>query len=134
MKHLVRAVLAAVLLVGGTTSAVLAQGLTGQISGTVTDSSGGVLPGVTVTIKNDGAAKAGDFAVRLTVDGDDGQAKEKQVGALEAGQEREVRFDDVRLKQGERKLTAIVDAEAAISESDENNNERTVTARCKDAD
>ena len=31
-----------------------AQGLTGQISGTVTDATGGVLPGVTVTIKNVG--------------------------------------------------------------------------------
>ncbi len=30
-----------------------AQGLTGQISGTVTDSSKGVLPGATVTIKNE---------------------------------------------------------------------------------
>ena len=34
-----------------------AQGLTGQISGTVTDSGGGVLPGVTVTIRNVGTGR-----------------------------------------------------------------------------
>ena len=39
-----------------------AQGLTGQISGTVTDSGGGVLPGATVTLKN-----TGTNAVRTTV-------------------------------------------------------------------
>ena len=44
-----------------------AQGLTGQISGTVTDTSGGVLPGVTVTIKN-----AGTGLTRETVTGSDG--------------------------------------------------------------
>jgi hypothetical protein len=35
-------------------AAVVAQTITGQISGRVTDSSGGVLPGVTVTVVNDG--------------------------------------------------------------------------------
>src|SRR5690348_14607877 len=44
-----------------------AQGLTGQISGTVTDSSGGVLPGVTVSIKN-----VGTGVTRETVTGTDG--------------------------------------------------------------
>ena len=38
----------------GTVSRVQAQGLTGQISGTVTDSGGGVMPGATVTVKNTG--------------------------------------------------------------------------------
>ena len=33
---------------------VLAQGLTGQISGTIVDSGGGVIPGATVTLKNTG--------------------------------------------------------------------------------
>jgi hypothetical protein len=46
---------------------LLAQGLTGQISGTVTDSSGGVLPGVTVAIKN-----VGTGLTRETVTGADG--------------------------------------------------------------
>ena len=43
------------------------QGLTGQISGTVTDTTGGVLPGVTVIIKN-----AGTGLTRETVTGADG--------------------------------------------------------------
>ena len=36
-----------------TSSAAAAQIITGQFSGTVTDASGGVLPGVTITITND---------------------------------------------------------------------------------
>jgi hypothetical protein len=46
---------------------VHAQGLTGQISGTVVDAGGGVMPGATVTLKN-----AGTNAVRDTVTGADG--------------------------------------------------------------
>ena len=53
--------------VGGTMSSVQAQGLTGQISGTVTDSGGGVLPGATVVLKN-----AGTNLTRETVTGSDG--------------------------------------------------------------
>ncbi len=52
---------------GGTMSSVQAQGLTGQISGTVTDSGGGVLPGATVVVKN-----AGTNGTRETVTGVDG--------------------------------------------------------------
>src|SRR4026209_1877782 len=44
-----------------------AQGLTGQISGVVTDSGGGVLPGATVVLKN-----AGTNSTRETVTGADG--------------------------------------------------------------
>ena len=44
-----------------------AQGLTGQISGTITDASGGVLPGATVTVKN-----VGTNLVREAVSGADG--------------------------------------------------------------
>ncbi len=56
------------MLLGGALSAsVLAQGLTGQISGTVTDSGGGVMPGATVSIKN-----AGTNQVRESVTGADG--------------------------------------------------------------
>jgi hypothetical protein len=51
----------------GTTPTTSAQGLTGQISGTVVDSGGGVLPGVTVTITN-----AGTATTRDTVTGSDG--------------------------------------------------------------
>ena len=85
---------------------------------------------VAVVVKNGGAGKAEKFAVRLTVDG--GEAVEETVDGLEAGQEREVRFDDVRLKKGERTLLAIADAKGAVSESNEDNNERKLTARCQD--
>ena len=45
-----------------------AQGLTGQISGTVTDAGGGVIPGVTVTVTN-----VGTRATRETVTNTEGQ-------------------------------------------------------------
>jgi len=51
----------------GATGDVRAQGLTGQIAGTVTDSGGGVLPGASVVIKN-----AGTNSTRETVTGADG--------------------------------------------------------------
>jgi len=51
---------------------------------------------------------------------------------LEAGQDQEVRFENVRLKKGEHKLTVIVDPKATVAEIKEDNNERTVSARCKD--
>ena len=51
----------------GLSGPVQAQGLTGQISGLVTDSGGGVLPGATVTVKN-----TGTNATRETVTGGDG--------------------------------------------------------------
>jgi hypothetical protein len=64
-----RIVLAVAMLValGGSVDTLRAQGLTGQISGTVTDSGGGVLPGATVTVKN-----AGTNQTRETVTGVDG--------------------------------------------------------------
>jgi hypothetical protein len=46
---------------------VSAQGLTGQISGTITDTGGGVIPGVTVTLTN-----AGTRATRESITGADG--------------------------------------------------------------
>jgi len=84
---------------------------------------------VAVVVKNGGAAKSGAFAVRLAADGE--QVAERSVNGLEAGQEREVRFDDVRLKKGEHALTAIADPAKAIAESNEDNNELKVTAACK---
>jgi len=60
-------IVVAVLLLTGTASTTSAQGLTGQISGTVVDEGGGVLPGVTVTITNVGTATTRD-----TVTGSDG--------------------------------------------------------------
>ena len=67
-QRLVRVLLSAAMLMGGAFPAsVLAQGLTGQISGTVTDAGGGVMPGATVSIKN-----AGTNQVRESVTGADG--------------------------------------------------------------
>jgi hypothetical protein len=89
---------------------------------------------VAVVVKNGGAADAGDFAVQLVVDGDSGAAKEEPVADLATGQEREVRFDDIRLKKGEHTLTALADGKGAVAESKEDNNEKKVTANCKDDD
>jgi hypothetical protein len=59
--------LALALVMIGIPGPLQAQGLTGQISGTVTDATGAVLPGVTVTIKN-----VGTGLTRDTVTGADG--------------------------------------------------------------
>ena len=85
---------------------------------------------VAVLVKNAGAANAGSFAVRLTVDG--GEAIEEAVDGLEAGKEREIRFGDVRLKKGEHQLAAAADPKNTVAESDEADNDLAVTARCKD--
>ena len=87
---------------------------------------------VAVIVKNAGTADASAFAVRLAVDGE--QVAEQPVTGLEAGQERELRVDDVRLKKGVRTLTAIADAKQTVAETNEDNNERKVTAQCKDDD
>src|SRR5688572_8726863 len=50
-----------------TSGPVFAQGLTGQISGTVVDAAGGVMPGATVTLKN-----AGTNNTRETITAPDG--------------------------------------------------------------
>ena len=60
-------VVALIVTMSGAVSSARAQGLTGQISGTVTDSGGGVLPGASVVIKN-----AGTSSTRETVTGTDG--------------------------------------------------------------
>ena len=57
----------AVLLVMGSAPTTSAQGLTGQISGMVADPDGGVMPGVTVTVKN-----AATATTREMVTGSDG--------------------------------------------------------------
>jgi len=69
--------------------------------------------------------------VRLAVDGD--ETLEETVDGLEAGKEREVKFGDVKLKKGERQLAAMVDSKSTVAESGEDNNERTVTAICRDS-
>jgi subtilase family serine protease len=87
---------------------------------------------VAVLVKNGGAAGAEAFAVRLVVNGEDDEAKVKQVAELAAGEEREVRFDDVRLKKGGQQLFATADPQQAVDESTETNNEKAVAATCAD--
>jgi hypothetical protein len=86
---------------------------------------------VTIVVKNQGTKKAGDFTVRLVVDGDNGTAREEELAdGLAAGQEHEIHFDGVRLKKGERTLLAIADPSKGIGDSKDDNNELTATARC----
>jgi len=83
-----------------------------------------------VVVKNIGKGDAVSCSVRLTVDGDDVDAS---VAGLSAGQEQEVRFDDVRLKKGEHKLVALVDPEHAVHDSKDANDQGKVSARCTEA-
>ena len=85
---------------------------------------------VSAVVKNAGTSKAGAFAVRLAVDG--GESIEASVDGLEAGKGREVKLDDVRLKNGAQKLTVTVDPKGEVAESNEDNNDRQVAAACKD--
>jgi hypothetical protein len=89
--------------------------------------------GVAVVVTNAGKAKAEGFAVRLVVDAARDDAMERSVSGLEAGQEREVRFEEVRLKKGEHELSATAAGKSNVGESKDDNNELKVTARCKDA-
>jgi len=90
---------------------------------------------VVVVVTNQGARKAGDFVVRLVVDDAQGAALEQGLDAgLDAGKEVPVTFAGVRLKEGLHSLTATADPTTGIAESDDGNNERKVTARCKDKD
>ena len=103
-----------------------------RVNGQAPDGKGDCKAGkndVAVTVKNAGAGDAGPFAVRLTVDGED--AGEALTSAFAAGNEWEARFDDVRLKQGERQLRVVVDATGAVAESNEGNNDLKVTAGCQ---
>jgi hypothetical protein len=86
---------------------------------------------VSVVVKNAGKARAEAFVVSLVADG--GDAIEEAVNGLEAGKEREVKFEDVELKKGAHKLVASVDAKGTVTEPNEENNGREVTAQCKDA-
>ncbi|MDH4283671.1 MAG: carboxypeptidase-like regulatory domain-containing protein, partial [Myxococcales bacterium] len=61
------AVLALAMLVAGAAARADAQGLTASLSGVVTDTGGGVMPGATVTIKN-----VGTNLVKETITGPDG--------------------------------------------------------------
>jgi len=84
---------------------------------------------VTVIVKNAGTVHAASFAVRLDVDGQ--QQDEALLSGLVAGQEQEVRFEDVRLKKGTHALTVVADQNKALAESNDDNNALKVTAQCK---
>lgn len=86
---------------------------------------------VTVRIKNQGTPAA-NVAVRLTVDGRTGQSVEKTIPSLDAGDEEGLTFESINLDKGDHALTARVDSKAAVSESNEGNNELTVQVSCKD--
>jgi hypothetical protein len=81
---------------------------------------------VAVVVKYLGSESAGDVPVRLVVDGN--PVGERSVDGLKAGQQREVRFDGVRLSTGEHKLFASINGKADLT-TDEHNS-RTVTAAC----
>ncbi len=66
-RWLAKFVMAVVCLTTAGAAALTAQGLTGQLSGTVADAGGGVMPGVTVVLKN-----AGTNQTRETITGADG--------------------------------------------------------------
>jgi hypothetical protein len=87
---------------------------------------------IAVAVKNQGAAATPAFSVRLSVDDDD--EDEKAVAPLDAGKELLLAFEDVRLKKGERRVVATVDAKKSVTESDEQNNERVMTLRCEEDD
>lgn len=87
---------------------------------------------IVATIKNQGGGPAGGFVTRLEVD--DGDTVDQSLPTLNAGAERDVPFEDVRLKKGERELTVTADAKKSVAESNEENNERKATVKCKDDD
>lgn len=65
--------------------------------------------------------------MRLVVNDD--EAGEQSVDGPDARDEREVRVDDVRLKNGEQKLVGSVDPKDGVAEADEGDNERKAPVR-----
>jgi hypothetical protein len=88
---------------------------------------------VAVVVKNAGTADARDVSVRLVVDDAQGAALEQSVKGLGAGQERQVRFEDVRLKKGEHQITASVAGKDTSGDARVDKNQLRVTVRCQDA-
>jgi len=87
---------------------------------------------VTVVVKNLGTAPATQFAVRLIIDGNNREAKQRAVTALDAGKELDVTFEEVSLKQGMRDLKAIVEATKASDDAVEDNNDAKISVNCRD--
>jgi hypothetical protein len=125
-NYFARVALALAVAVLGSPSLLQAQGLTGQISGTVTDTTGGVLPGVTVAIKNvgtgltrdavtgtDGAfvfpdLLAGTFDLTVSMQG----FRTYEQKGIELGSTDRVRLRPIALDLGGTAETVTVQAEA----------------------
>ena len=106
-----------VLILGGTMPALMAQGSTGTITGTVTDSTGGVLPGVEISI-----TKVDTGQTRLAITGDEGRynAPQLAVGDYEvraelAGFQTSVQTG-VQLQVGQEALVNLTMSIGSISE------------------
>jgi len=117
-----------VLAAAGSVSRVQAQGLTGQISGTITDTGGGVMPGATVTIKNtgtnltrdavtgpDGAfvfpdLLAGTYDIKVTIEG----FKTYEQQGLKLGATERLALRPIALDVGQLSEQVTVQAEAAL--------------------
>jgi hypothetical protein len=102
-----------------------------EVNGQQPDGKNGCKDGknsILVVVKNDGTADARKITVQLAVGG--GQGATKLIASLQPGESGEVAFEDVGLKKGQQKLTAIVDPKNAIGEGDDDNNELTVTVAC----
>jgi hypothetical protein len=89
---------------------------------------------VLVNIANQGSASTGGFALRLLVDDEVEDAREKTIAALAAGGRTELTFDDVKIKKKDHVLTATADAVGSVIESREDNNTASITVWCKDED
>jgi hypothetical protein len=85
---------------------------------------------VVAVVKNDGAAESGPFVVRLSVDEAQGTPSTVSIANLAAGQEQEARFEDVKLKSGEHKLTSTIDGGLETVAEPKNEAAKTVTATC----
>ncbi len=112
----------------GSVSRVQAQGLTGQISGTVTDSGGGVMPGATVTVKNTGTnltrdavtgtdgtfvfpdLLAGTYDIKVTIEG----FKTYEQQGLKLGATERLALRAIALDVGQLSEQVTVQAEAAL--------------------
>ena len=125
-----RIVLASVLLaaLGANVGILHAQGLTGQLSGTITDAGGGVMPGVTVVVKNAGTNQtrevitgadgtfafpdllAGSYDITVKMDG----FKPYEQKGIALGATERVGLRAIALEVGSLTETVSVKAEAAL--------------------
>jgi hypothetical protein len=85
---------------------------------------------VLATIKNGGGQRAGQFSVRLQVDGKDEGSE--RVPGLDSDKDTVVEFEKVDLDKGERTLRVIADADQQVTEAAEGNNVRELKVMCQD--